>query len=183
MKTHRQEPNFNCARSPRIQDHKNPRPLQTEAQRLTMQKVFDFSPAPWDEKLNYRKYCLKPCFEGNFLDWLPAALTKYEKTLQCKNHWEANQNNKKIEEDQSNFIENLGLEGPQKLLGGVLGPFWLPRVLPGRKILQKWLRLPSPTDQFGGKNWHFADLLLLFCDLFLDKRWGRLPDRIFIDFW
>ena len=36
MKTDRQEPNFKCARSPQIQDHKNPGPLQTEAQRLTI---------------------------------------------------------------------------------------------------------------------------------------------------
>ena len=36
MKTDRQNPNFKCARSPQIQDQKNPGPLQTEAQRLTM---------------------------------------------------------------------------------------------------------------------------------------------------
>ena len=36
MKTNRPEPNFKCARSPQIQDHENPGPLQTEAQRRTM---------------------------------------------------------------------------------------------------------------------------------------------------
>ena len=36
MKTDRQEPNFKLALSPQTQDQKNPGPLQTEAQRLTM---------------------------------------------------------------------------------------------------------------------------------------------------
>ena len=36
MKTDRQKPNFILALSPQIQDQKNPGPLQTEAQRLTM---------------------------------------------------------------------------------------------------------------------------------------------------
>ena len=36
MKTDRQKPNFKLALSPQIQDQKNPGPLQTEAQRLTM---------------------------------------------------------------------------------------------------------------------------------------------------
>ena len=36
MKTDRQKPNFKLALSLQIQDQKNPGPLQTEAQRLTM---------------------------------------------------------------------------------------------------------------------------------------------------
>ena len=36
MNTDRQKPNFKLALSPQIQDQKNPGPLQTEAQRLTM---------------------------------------------------------------------------------------------------------------------------------------------------
>ena len=44
MKTDRQKPNFKLALSLQIQDQKNPGPLQTEAQRPTMYKVFDFSP-------------------------------------------------------------------------------------------------------------------------------------------
>ena len=36
MKTDRQKPNFKLALSPQVQDRKNPGPLPTEAQRLTM---------------------------------------------------------------------------------------------------------------------------------------------------
>ena len=39
MKTDRQKPNCKLALSLQIQDQKNPGPLQTEAQRLTMWKV------------------------------------------------------------------------------------------------------------------------------------------------
>ena len=68
MKTEPQEPYFKLALFPQPRDQKNPGPLQTEAQRLTMQKVFNFNPDSWNKTSKYQKYCLKPCLEGDFLD-------------------------------------------------------------------------------------------------------------------
>ena len=53
MKKGRPKPHFKCVLSLQIQDQENPGPLQTDAQRLTMYKVFNFSPGPWNENEKY----------------------------------------------------------------------------------------------------------------------------------
>ena len=71
----RPKPIFKCVLSPQIQDEKNLGPLQTEAQCLTMWKLFPLSPGPWNENSKYQKYVLKPCPEVKSLDWLPTKWT------------------------------------------------------------------------------------------------------------
>ena len=71
----------------------------------------------------------------------------------------------------------------QKLLGGVLGPFWPPRVPQGRKVCKQGIVQPPPQDPFGVPNLYFSDLLGVYFPLIFGLAFGKAPGSIFHGFW
>lgn len=86
------------------------------------------------------------------------------------NYEKSSQNHEKVRSGES-----------QKLLGGVLGPFWPPRVPQGRKVCKQGIVRPPPRSHLESQICTFPIFWVFISHLFLDWRLGRLPGRFFMD--
>ena len=70
-------------------------------------------------------------------------------------------------------------EGVPEAFGRGPGPFWVPRVLPGRKLYPKSIDLTLPRGQVGDQNSHFSDMLVLILALIFREAFGKASRTIF----